>query len=65
MISDFTPDLVTERRKLILLFDNGTVNILNEGGSSREERAISMATREPGHEEAETRKLIQYLEAFY
>ena len=62
---EIAPEQATERRKLKLLFDIGAVDILNEGGPSREERVISMASHELGYEEAETRKLIQYLEAFY
>ena len=65
LISDYAPEQAVERRKLKLLFDIGAVDILNEGGASREERIISMAAHELGYEEAETRKLIQYLEAFY
>lgn len=65
LISDFAPEQATKRRKLKLLFDIGAVDILNEGGPSREERVISMASHELGYEEVETRKLIQYLEAFY
>ena len=65
LISDFAPEQAAERRRLKLLFDIGAVDILNEGGPSREERVISMATHELGYEEAETKKLIHYLEAFY
>ena len=65
LVSDFAPEQAVERRRLKLLFDIGAVDILNEGGPSREERVISMAAHELGYEEAETRKLIQYLEAFY
>ena len=65
LVSDFAPEQAVERRRLKLLFDIGAVDILNEGGPSREERVISMAAHELGYEKAETRKLIQYLEAFY
>ena len=64
LISDYAPEQAVERQKLKLLFEIGAVDILNGGEPSREERVISLAAHELGYEEAETRKLIQYLEAF-
>lgn len=63
-ISDLAPEQVNDRRKLKLFFDIGAINILIDNGLKDEERVISIARRELGFEEDETRKLIHYLKPF-
>lgn len=65
LISDLVPEQANERRKLKRLFDIGAIEVLNNKGLDCIDETIDMAKKQLGYDEAETRKLIQYLQVFY
>ena len=65
LISDLAPEQANDRRKLKRLFDIGAIEVLNNKGLDCIDETIDMAKKQLGYDEAETRKLIQYLQVFY